>query len=634
MLEEYIKAKKKAEKQVSDAMKAHKEPFLPSLDQLTDINKATREDLGSFEIPLQLIVGCVNNSRANAFSCEYLPLFNADSEFAYKWARVFEYQIEEGISDPVLCYEYLGYFYVSEGNKRVSVLKYLNSPLVYAHVIRIYPSEKDELYEEFLQFYNAVGIYNIHFSEKGNYRKLAALLKISLDEKCSREKTNAILAAYLRFAQAFLRVSRNTLQESVAEAFLVYLQTYGFASLLDVAPRELENRIDMLWEEILFAADHIEADIIEDPQDVPETENIFRRLSSAISLKPKYSEKNPLKAAFLHRYDPDISAWSREHFKAENILKKMYGEILQVFIYRALKNDENIKTAAENAILSGCEVIFTLTPEDMEITHRLSLTYPDVRFYNCSLNQSYPSVPTFYCKLYEVKFLMGALAASLSEGNVLGYVADYPIYGSCANINAFAIGAALINPKASIKLLWSTSDRYLWRDIIEKENITIVSAHDLTKPEWGSDERGLFEKKEKEANRKIAQIVYHWEKYYDLILQDIFNSNLQQENVSLNYWYGISTGVIDIQISDDLSYYSHKLIDRLKEALINGRLSPFEGEVHSQDGIQKVRYSPAMTNREIIEMNWLNDNVDGSIITVDEMIESARAVVGISGIER
>ena len=633
MLEEYKKAQKKAEKQVSDALRNKSEPFLQSLDQLIDINKAAREDLGTFEIPLQLVRGSANSSRANAFSNEYLPLLNADSEFAFKWARVYEYQIEEGINDAILCYEYLGYFYVSEGNKRVSVLKYLESPLIYAHIIRIYPLEKDEVYEEFLRFYDAVGIYNIRFNRIGNYKKLAALTGIDPDKKASREQVNALLAAYLRFEGAYLNVSRNSLRDSISDAFLIYLQIYGYNSILDIAPRELENRIDILWEEILNDAANVQADIIEDPKDVPETDNVFKRLSSVISIKPKYSEKNPLKVAFLHRYDPEVSAWSREHFKAENTLKKMYGDILQTFIYRYLKNDENMHKAAENAILNGCDVIFTLTPEDMEITHKLSLEYPDVRFYNCSLNQSYPSVPTFYCKLYEVKFLMGALAASLSEGDTLGYIADYPIYGCCANINAFAIGAALINPNARIRLLWSTSDRYLWRDIIEQENITVVSAHDLTKPEWGTDERGLFKKTDSSQNQKIAEIIYHWEKYYDLILQDIFESSTQ-ENTPLNYWYGIATGVIDIRISDDLSYYSHKLIDRLKEALVYSRLSPFEGEVHSQSATVKPRYSANMSNREIIEMNWLNDNVDGSIIKEDEMIENARTVVNISGIEK
>ena len=47
-----------------------------------------------------------------------------DTEFAAKWAGLCAAHLsDEGIRDPIKCYEYLGNFYVQEGNKRVSVLK-------------------------------------------------------------------------------------------------------------------------------------------------------------------------------------------------------------------------------------------------------------------------------------------------------------------------------------------------------------------------------------------------------------------------------------------------------------------------------------------------------------------------------
>ena len=58
--------------------------------------------------------------------------------------------------------------------------------------------------------------------------------------------------------------------------------------------------------------------------------------------------------------------------------------------------------------------------------------------------------------MYEAKFLSGAIAGALAENGRLGYIADYPIYGMTANINAFALGARLVNPRAKIYLEWST----------------------------------------------------------------------------------------------------------------------------------------------------------------------------------
>ena len=68
---------------------------------------------------------------------------------------------------------------------------------------------------------------------------------------------------------------------------------------------------------------------------------------------------------------------------------------------------------------------------------------------------SYSSVCTYYARMYESKFLMGALAASMAQCDKLGYIADYPIYGTIANINAFALGARMINPYVKVHLEWA-----------------------------------------------------------------------------------------------------------------------------------------------------------------------------------
>ena len=51
---------------------------------------------------------------------------------------------DEGIRDPIRCYEYMGRFYVQEGNKRVSVLKSYGAPTIPGYVIRVVPAWSDD----------------------------------------------------------------------------------------------------------------------------------------------------------------------------------------------------------------------------------------------------------------------------------------------------------------------------------------------------------------------------------------------------------------------------------------------------------------------------------------------------------
>ena len=166
--EEYIKAKKLASKEYQKALSQGHHPYLPALDSMVESRTTMKEEnVGLREIPLDLVVGTVTKGRQDTFARNFMPLLPPDTEFAAKWISLYDYQTEEGISDAITVIEFLGKFYVSEGNKRVSVLKYLEQPTILANVTRVLPpvSEDPEvkIYYEFLEFYKCTSIYSIRY---------------------------------------------------------------------------------------------------------------------------------------------------------------------------------------------------------------------------------------------------------------------------------------------------------------------------------------------------------------------------------------------------------------------------------------------------------------------------------------
>jgi hypothetical protein len=95
----------------------------------------------------------------------------------------------------------------------------------------------------------------------------------------------------------------------------------------------------------------------------------------------------------------------------------------------------------------------------------------------------------------------------------------------------------------------------------------------------------------------------------------------------------MSAGVLDIVTSSKLPYYTKKTFELLKTDVISGRINPFDGELHSQDGIVREEGASPLTYEEIITMNWLNDNVIGSIPTSDEVDEIAKKAVSVIGVD-
>ena len=92
---------------------------------------------------------------------------------------------------------------------------------------------------------------------------------------------------------------------------------------------------------------------------------------------------------------------------------------------------------------------------------------------------------------------MGAIAAALSREDKLGYIAEQPTYGMLADINAFALGARMVNPYVEVHLEWARRKKEKHtEDILHDKGIRYISGHDMINPDHPSREYGLYLKKE------------------------------------------------------------------------------------------------------------------------------------------
>lgn len=135
--EHYQRALRAGQKEQRQHIQCGTSAYLPVLDEiLPDYTTAGEVNLGMIEIPMDKVVGTKTKGRTNAFAANFMPLLAVDSEFGFKWRSLCEAHLSDaGIRDPISCYEFLGRFYVQEGNKRVSVLKYFGATAVSANVI-------------------------------------------------------------------------------------------------------------------------------------------------------------------------------------------------------------------------------------------------------------------------------------------------------------------------------------------------------------------------------------------------------------------------------------------------------------------------------------------------------------------
>ena len=293
------------------------------------------QHIGIKEIPLSMITGTKTSGRKKAFSCGFMPILKENSEFAAKWSQLYDIQEKEGFRDPVKVYEYLQRFYVQEGNKRVSVLKYLGANGIYADIIRLLPRKAEDkehqIYEEFLEFYEVAPIYGIYFTELGGYKKLAEELGLGLETPWDEDVVKNVRQGYELFETLFLEKGGGKLSITAGDALLLYLDVYGYKVLLDGNDGEVRKNMDTIWKEVLLETREDKIALVETPQE--EAKGGMLKGIIKMTQTPLYSVKNPLKIAFIYDRSVADSRWVYNHELGRNSLEESFRDVVQTMKY-------------------------------------------------------------------------------------------------------------------------------------------------------------------------------------------------------------------------------------------------------------------------------------------------------------
>lgn len=630
--EDYSKAFKLGKKDYQARMLRGEKPTLQVLDDiLPEKGSYSETQLGLVQIPIEQILGTKTVARSSSFAGNFMPILRESTEFAEKWAELSTRHIEEGIREPIKAYEYMNQFYIEEGNKRVSVMKYFGAVSILGNVTRIIPKrtedKENKIYYEFMDFYQLAPINYIWFSKEGSFAKLQKAVGKEAKEVWTEEELLKFSSTYARFTAEYLEKGGNKLNITPGDAFLAFITLYGYDVIDGKTTSELQELVSKSWEEFGLLGEEADIDLKMKPNQ--KKRSLLDILQSSVPKK--------FKIAFIYEKTPSTSAWTYAHELGRLHLEQSFPEELSTICYENGTLD-NIDSLLENAIEEGCNLIFTTTPPFAQASVKAAIANPKVQILNCSLNTSHRYIRTYYSRMYEAKFLMGAIAGAMAENNRLTYIADYPIYGSIANINAFALGAKMINPRAKVYLEWSTEKEVDIEEEIRKRRSSCVSGRDMAIPEEASRFFGIYHIDEFHP-RNLAMPLWHWGRFYEQLIWAIIEGTWKYDDdpsakKAINYWWGMSEGVVDVICSKYLPIGTKRLVELLKSTICSDVFNPFSGILYSQTGIVADDPNGSLSPEEIMTMDWLADNVIGRIPDKTELNEQAEPVINQQGVKK
>lgn len=587
-MDEYALALRQGQKEYRELVMAGKDPHPAVLDDiLPEVSTETVVDVGLVEIPANRIIGVKSAGRITAFTPSFRPLLEAKSEFGGKWVNLCKAHLgDTGITDPILCFEYLGNFYVQEGNKRVSVLRHFGSPRIPGNVKRVLPERSDDprilAYYEFLDFYRAAKVYDIQFRRPGDYAKLLSHVGKQPGEDWTEMERRTFRSYFSYFTDAFQELHREVDDILPEEALLLWLELYPFQMLGIWSAADIKRSVLALREDFVASLGQQEVTVQTKAEDAEKPGILGRLISSTARLN----------VAFVHQLDPASSAWVTGHEAGRKHIEEVFGDKIQVRCYYGANNQELATERIEEAVADGAEVVFTTAPPLRRATLKAAVEHPKVNFFNCSIAQPYSSVRSYYGRIYEAKFITGAIAGAMAGEDRIGYIASYPIMGVPASINAFALGAQMTNPRAQIELRWSCMEGTPQADFFA-DGIRVISNRDApTQSKMYLDfcSYGTYLMGARGDLIPLGTPIWLWGKFYEYAIRNMLLTGRKWEkgdSVSLNYWLGMDSGVIGVNLSDKLPEGVRQMARLLQKSIAKGQLSPFRRRIVAQDGSLK-----------------------------------------------
>ena len=628
LMEYYQDARNKGKKEYNRLKARGQSGHLNSLDGLIkDIDIVGTMSLGNYEVPLHKIVGTYYHARRMMFSKNFLPLEADATEFSGKWIEVCRAHVEEGIRDPIKVYEYLNYYYVMEGNKRVSVLKYFDAANIDAEIIRLIPKydpddEDIVLYYAFLDFFKITKLVSIYLSKPRRFERLLKYLEAYAPEGVNENDKYLHFQrhVYLPFRRIYLDAGGASLPITTGDAFLMYAKFYKIPDILD----ETQVRAIMpnLMKELTNYGENEEHDIVTQ-SDVIQKVSLFDAISTLIA--PKH-----LKVGFVYARDTEKSGWTYSHDLGRKYVETAFREQVETgYIENVPEDDTSYEVIKAFAEEGEYDVVFTTSEVFRRATVKCAIELPKIKFFNCSGNRPYVHMSNYFGRTYEPRFLTGIIAGAMTKSNIVGYTATDANPEVISSINAFALGMKLVNPSAKLLVTWTGewNNPTVTTDISEKmidRGADLISNKNIIVPREVTWEYGVYSMlcdinpETKMPMNYLASPIWKWGKFYERILSSLLNGTYQRMISNdatgqklINFWWGLESGAIDVYTAENLiPEETMKLVKLMKKLIISEQFHPFTGPVYDQSGNKRIENDSILGPEAIMSMDWFVDNVE------------------------
>jgi len=333
---------------------------------------------------------------------------------------------------------------------------------------------------------------------------------------------------------------------------------------------------------------------------------------------------SPFKVAWIYVGPHNDGGWSQAHDQGRLFVQKMLGSKVQTTYKENIAVGSQFDQTVSGLASQGYKLIFATSYG--YVTPQVAAKYPDVMFEQATGTYVGKNVSEYFGAAEDTVFLSGMAAGAASKTGKIGYVVAYPIPEVIRHANAFALGAQLTHPGATVSLVWTNS----WYDPAKEKKAaeSLVSAgadvlgQNVDSPATGqfAESKGIpwvgYDSDSSSFAPKswLTASVYDWGPYYLKRVEAAMAGTWKP-----GFYYGsINDGFTGLaKYGPGVSAKTKALIARYKAMIQSGKFYEFTGPLYDQSGKLRVAKGVRMQvlkggTNSLYGMNWLVKGVIGS----------------------
>ncbi len=311
--------------------------------------------------------------------------------------------------------------------------------------------------------------------------------------------------------------------------------------------------------------------------------------------------------------------WNARHYEGAAAACREFGVELMLEENIGEGTGECVE-AAERLVDAGAELVMLSSYGYSEDLMGFIKSNPNVSFYSISPEHHTDNLSTYFCRMYQARYLSGMIAGLQTETGKIGYVAAMPNNEVNRGISAFTLGARSVNPEVSVIVCWTNSwddeaaETRLTNSLIENTNVDILTCHQnqpyvvKAADKAGIDCIGYNEVTEGLSDHFLTAVVSDWSHVYKTLVRRFLQGNANKED---NIWLGIEEGAVNLSdYSARVTEDSIQLVKYAKTRILEGH-EVFSGEIYDCNGVKRCGEGETISDERLLsDFDWYVDGVE------------------------